>query len=165
MPDGIWLGSPNWMSACFSWQTLFDLADRHVVSIVLFLTRQKEPFAMAKKPSKKSTPKKSQATKKPARRYKATPESMGDRQHLIDVIQSGTGCTAAAARETMSALLGTITTSLKKNQRVQLAGFGTFAVSNRAARKGVNPRTGEAIKIKASKSVRFKAGRTLKNSV
>lgn len=120
---------------------------------------------MVKKPSKKSTPKKSQATKKPARRYKATPEGMKDRQHLIDVIQSGTGCTAAAARETLIALLGTITTSLKKNQRVQLVGFGTFTVSKRAAHKGVNPRTGEAIKIKASKSVRFKAGQTLKNSV
>ncbi len=120
---------------------------------------------MAKKPSKKSAQKKSQATKKPARRYKATPEGTKDRQHLINVIQSGTGCTAVAARETMIALLGTITTSLKKNQRVQLAGFGTFTVSKRAARKGVNPRTGEAIKIKASKSVRFKAGRTLKNSV
>ncbi len=120
---------------------------------------------MATKPSKKSTPKKSQATKKSARRYKATPEGMKDRQHLIDVIQSGTGCTAVAARETMIALLGTITTSLKKNQRVQLAGFGTFTVAKRGARKGRNPRTGEAIKIKASKTVRFKAGRTLKNSV
>jgi len=120
---------------------------------------------MARKPSKKSTPKKSQSTKKSARRYKATPEGMKDRQHLIDVIQSGTGCTGVAAQETMIAVLGTITTSLKKNQRVQLAGFGTFTVTKRAARKGVNPRTGEAIRIKASKPVRFKAGRTLKNSV
>ena len=120
---------------------------------------------MAMKPSKKSTPKKSQATRKPARRHRATPEGMNDRQHLIDVIQSGTGCTAVAARKTMIALLGTITTSLKKNQRVQLAGFGTFTVAKRGARRGRNPRTGEAIKIKASKSVRFKAGRTLKNSV
>jgi len=120
---------------------------------------------MARKPSKKSTPKQSQANKKSARRYKATPEGMKDRQHLIDVIQSGTGCTGVAARETMIAILGTITTSLKKNQRVQLAGFGTFTVTKRAARKGVNPRTGEAIRIKASKPVRFKAGRTLKNSV
>ncbi len=120
---------------------------------------------MARKPSKKSTAKKSKTTKKSARRYKATPEGMKDRQHLIDVIQSGTGCTGVAARETMIAILGTITTSLKKNQRVQLAGFGTFTVTKRAARKGVNPRTGEAIRIKASKPVRFKAGRTLKNSV
>ena len=118
-----------------------------------------------KSTSKKSTSKKSPATRKPASRNKATPEGVKDRQHLIDVIQSGTGCTGVAARETMIALLGTISTSLKKNRRVQLAGFGTFTVSKRAARKGVNPRTGEAIKIKASKSVRFKAGRTLKNSV
>ncbi len=104
-------------------------------------------------------------TKKPARRYKATPAGTKDRQHLIDIIKSGTGCTAVAARETMIAFLGTISTSLKKNQRFQLAGFGTFRVVKRAARRGVNPRTGEAIKIKASKSVRFKAGRTLKNWV
>ncbi len=109
---------------------------------------------MAKKPSKK-----------PARHYKATPDGTSDRQHLIGVIQSGTGCTAAAARETLIGLLGTITASLKKNQRVKLAGFGTFMVSKRAARKGVNPQTGEAIRIKASKSVRFKVGRTLKDSV
>jgi len=120
---------------------------------------------MHKTTSKKAAPKKSQASKKSPRRYKATPGGMKDRQHLIDVIQSGTGCSAVAARETMTALLGTITASLKKNQRVQLAGFGTFTVSKRAARKGVNPRTGEAIKIKASKPVRFKVGRTLKNSV
>ena len=120
---------------------------------------------MAMKPSKKSTPKKSLATKKPARRFKATPKGMKDRQHLIDIIQSGTGSTAIAARETMVALLGTIATSLKKNQRVQLAGFGTFTVAKRGARKGLNPRTGEAIKIKATKTVRFKAGRTLKKSI
>ncbi len=120
---------------------------------------------MVMKPSKKPTPKKTQAAKKSARRYKATPDGMKDRQHLIDVIQSGTGCTGIAARETMVALLGTITTSLKKNQRVQLAGFGTFTVAKRGARKGRNPRTGEAIKIRASKTVRFKAGRTLKGSV
>ncbi len=120
---------------------------------------------MAMKPSKKSTPKKSQATKKSARRYRATPEGMKDRQHLIDVIQSGTGCTGVAARKTMVALLGTVATSLKKNRRVQLAGFGTFTVAKRAARKGRNPRTGETIKIKASKTVRFKAGRSLKGSV
>jgi DNA-binding protein HU-beta len=111
----------------------------HIVSVALIFTRQKGPFSMAMKPSKKSTPKKSQATKKSARRYKATPEGMKDRQHLIDVIQSGTGCTGVAARETMVALLGSIATSLKKNQRVQLAGFGTFTVAKRAARKGRKP--------------------------
>jgi DNA-binding protein HU-beta len=120
---------------------------------------------MAKKPSKKPAAKESQRTKKPTRRYKATPDGVRDRQHLIEVIQAGTGCTAAAARKTMAGLLGTITASLKKNQRVQLAGFGTFIVTKRGARKGINPRTGAAIRIKASRSVRFKVGRTLKNSV
>lgn len=120
----------------------------------------------AKKPAaKKPSAAKSQAAKKPAPRYKATPEGVSDRQHLTDLIQSGTGCTASAAKETLSALIGTITASIKKNQRVQLVGFGSFSVSKRAARKGVNPQTGAAIKIKASKSVRFKAGQSLKNSI
>lgn len=117
---------------------------------------------MAKKPAKKTAAAKSRAAKAPT--PKATPNGKNDRQHLIGVIQAGTGCTGVAARNTMNALLGTIATSLK-NQRVQLPGFGSFVVTKRAARKGVNPRTGEAIKIKASKSVRFKAGQPLKNSV
>jgi DNA-binding protein HU-beta len=120
---------------------------------------------MARKPTKKRARKKSQASKKPARRYKATPEGVRDRQHLIGVIQSETGCTATAAQKTLTALLGTITTSLRKNKRFQLAGFGTFVVSKRAARKGVNPQTGKAMRIGASRSVRLTAGRTLKNSV
>ena len=164
MSGGIQLPKPD-VGARFSRQTPFDLSNSYVVSVVLILSRLKESFPMAKKPSKKSSPKNPPAVKRPARRYKATPEGFSDRQHLIDLIQVRTGCTAAAARETMTALLGTITSSLKKNHRVQLAGFGAFRVSKRAARKGVNPRTGEAIRIKASKSVRFKAGRTLKNSV
>ena len=65
----------------------------------------------------------------------------------------------------MNALLGTITSSLKKNRKVKLVGFGTFRVAKRAARAGRNPGTGEAIRLKASKSVRFKAGQTLKRSI
>ena len=61
---------------------------------------------MAMKPSKISTPKQSQATMKLVRRYKATPGGMKDRQHLIDVVPSGTGCSAIAARETVIVLLG-----------------------------------------------------------
>jgi DNA-binding protein HU-beta len=124
---------------------------------------QKEALSMAKKPTKKSAAAKSRAAKAPT--PKATPNGKNDRQHLIGVIQAGTGCTGVAARNTMNALLGTIATSLKKNQRVQLPGFGSFVVTKRAARKGVNPRTGEAIKIKASKSVRCKAGQPLKSAV
>ena len=62
-------------------------------------------------------------------------------------------------------IMSTITKELRKNQKFALTGFGTFAVSKRGARKGRNPRTGEAIKIKASKSVRFKAGATLKSAL
>ena len=55
--------------------------------------------------------------------------------------------------------------TLKKEGRLALAGFGTFVVSKRKARKGRNPRTGETIKIKASKVVRFKAGKALKEKL
>lgn len=120
---------------------------------------------MAKNTKKKTTKSKTASASKPAKSYKATPEAINDRKHLNNVIQAGTGCTAKAAKETMDALIGTITSSLKKNKKVQLVGFGTFSVTKRAARKGRNPFTGEAIRIKASKSVRFKAGQSLKRSM
>lgn len=120
---------------------------------------------MAKKAVKAPAQAKTAATKKTTKVYKATPAGVSDRQHLNSIVQAGTGCTAKAAKETMDALIGTITSSLKKNEKVQLVGFGSFAVAKRPARKGRNPFTGEAIKIKASKAVRFKAGQTLKNSM
>ncbi len=116
---------------------------------------------MAKKPAKKSATAKS----KPVKRYKATPAGTTDRQHLTSVIQSETGCSAKAAKATLDSLIGTISASLKKNQRVQLVGFGTYFVAKRPARKGRTPQTGEAMRIKASKSVRFRAGQGLKNSI
>lgn len=115
--------------------------------------------------AKKATKAKTAPAKKPAKRYKATPEGVNDRQHLNNIVQAGTGCTAKAAKETMDAIIGTVTSSLKKNQKVQLVGFGSFTVTKRPARKGRNPFTGEAIRIKASKAVRFKAGQSLKRSV
>ncbi len=105
------------------------------------------------------------ATKARAKRYTATPSGTSDREHLIGLIQSTTGCSAQGARETLNSLLGTIGASLKKNQKVQLTGFGSFVVSKRRARKARNPRTGEAIRVKASKSVRFRPGQTLKRSL
>lgn len=120
---------------------------------------------MAKKTVKAPAKAKTASENKPTKAYKATPAGVSDRQHLNSIIQAGTGCTAKAAKETMDALIGTITSSLKKNEKVQLVGFGSFSVAKRAARKGRNPFTGEAIKIKASKSVRFKAGQSLKRSV
>ncbi len=105
------------------------------------------------------------AAKKRARRYAATPSGTSDRHHLIGLIQSTTGCSAQAAREALNGVLGTIAASLKKNQKVQLTGFGAFVVTKRGARKARNPQTGEAIRVKASKSVRFRPGQTLKRSL
>jgi DNA-binding protein HU-beta len=120
---------------------------------------------MAKKPAKKPAKSKTVPAAKPAKRYKATPEDVSDRQHLINVIQAGAGCTAKAAKETMDDLIETITASLKKNQKLQLVGFGSFTVTKWGARKGRNPQTGETNRIKASKSVRFKNGQALKRAL
>ena len=68
----------------------------------------------------------------------------------------------ASAERALSAVIEGIESGLKKDGMVQLIGFGTFKVKSRAARMGRNPKTGEAIKIKASKTVGFKAGAELK---
>jgi DNA-binding protein HU-beta len=83
----------------------------------------------------------------------------------MSVIQAGTGSTKKAAKETLDALLSTVTLSLKRNKKFQIVGFGTYTVVRRPARRGRNPRTGEAIRVKASKTVRFKAGTKLKGSI
>ena len=103
--------------------------------------------------------------KKPAKRYRATPPGTRDRAHLIALIRSTAGCTSRVAKETLDGVLGTIGASLRKNQKVQLTGFGSFVVVRRGARKARNPRTGEAIRVKASRSVRFRPGQTLKRSL
>ena len=105
------------------------------------------------------------ATKARAKRYTAKPSGTSDRKHLIGLIQNTTGCSAQRAKETLNSLLGTIGASLKKNQKVKLVGFGSFVVIKRRARKGRDPRTGEAIRVKASKSVRFRPGQPLKRSL
>jgi DNA-binding protein HU-beta len=72
--------------------------------------------------------------------------------------------TKAAAERAINAVLAGITTGIKRDGMVQLIGFGTFAIKSRAARKGINPKTKEPIKIKASKTVGFKAGAALKDT-
>ncbi len=85
---------------------------------------------------------------------------------LVEKIAKDTGSSKAAAAEAVNSFLGNITKELKKkNGKVTLVGFGTFTKVRRKARKGRNPQTGEAIKIKASNSVRFKPGKTLKDSI
>jgi DNA-binding protein HU-beta len=86
------------------------------------------------------------------------------KQILVDAVKK-TGATSSAANEAVEAMVAAIGRELKKNQRFSLAGFGSFAVSRRGARMGRNPRTGEPIKIKASKGVRFKAGTKLRASL
>lgn len=71
-------------------------------------------------------------------------------------------CSKAEAERAINAVLNAIKSGVKKDKLVQLIGFGTFKVAKRAARKGVNPRTGEPLKIPASKTVKFKPGAGLK---
>jgi DNA-binding protein HU-beta len=84
---------------------------------------------------------------------------------LVESVAKDLKETKAAADRAINAVLGNIEKGLKKDKKVQLVGFGTFEVRKRKARKGRNPRTGEAITIKAGKTVGFKAGQALKDSV
>ena len=84
---------------------------------------------------------------------------------LISTIASSTGLTKKAAEQAASAFLAAVTGSLAKGEKVQLPGFGTFEVRERAARTARNPQTGEAVEVAASKAVGFKAGKALKDAV
>ena len=67
------------------------------------------------------------------------------------------------AEAALKAFIDVVSEELKKGEKVQLVGFGTFEVSERAAREGRNPQTGETMEIKASKTPKFKAGKALKD--
>jgi DNA-binding protein HU-beta len=84
---------------------------------------------------------------------------------LIAIVAKKGGLSKAGAEKAIKAVLDGVTGALAKNDKVTLVGFGTFEVAKRAARTGVNPRTRQPIKIKASKAIRFKAGKALKGSV
>jgi DNA-binding protein HU-beta len=84
---------------------------------------------------------------------------------LIDKMADSAGISKNTASKALSALVSGITGALRKGQRVSLVGFGTFVVSRRKARMGRNPRTGEAIKIAATKVPRFSAGKTFKTAI
>ena len=81
---------------------------------------------------------------------------------LIDSIAEKTGSTKADAGKALSAVIESISEALEKGEEVNLTGFGSFVVKQRAARKGRNVKTGEAIDIKASKAPGFKASKNLK---
>ena len=90
-----------------------------------------------------------------------------NKAELVESIQRNLGkdATKRSAEDALSAVLTSIAKGVKKDTKVQLIGFGTFEVKKRAARMGRNPKTGESMKIKASKTVGFKASSTLKGSL
>jgi DNA-binding protein HU-beta len=88
-----------------------------------------------------------------------------NKQELIDAIAKSADISKAAAGRALDGATTAIKASLKKGQMVTLVGFGTFYIGKRSARTGRNPRTGAAIKIKAAKVPKFRAGKELKDSV
>jgi len=84
---------------------------------------------------------------------------------LIAAVAESTGLPKAKAAEVVEAVFSSIEDALKKEHEVRLVGFGTFVTTKRKATTGRNPRSGEEIKIPASTSVRFKAGKGLKDAV
>lgn len=88
-----------------------------------------------------------------------------NKSELIEQIAASINLPKTTAAQALDATLEAITASLRKGDPVALVGFGTFAVSKRAARTGRNPRTGAEIKIKAAKVPKFRAGKGLKDAV
>ena len=85
---------------------------------------------------------------------------------LAEAVQTKAGLeTKKAALDAVEAVFNTINDSLYKREEVAIAGFGAFKVADRAARMGVNPKTGEKIQIKATTVPKFKAGKALKEAV
>ena len=90
-----------------------------------------------------------------------------NKAELVSSVQKNLGkdVSKAAAEKAVNAVVESIAGSLRKGKNVQLIGFGTFKVVHRKARLGVNPKTGEKIKIKASKAVKFAVGKDLKSKL
>lgn len=88
-----------------------------------------------------------------------------NKSDLIDQIAQSADLSKAAAGRALDATIAAVKVALKKGGMVSLVGFGTFYVGERAARSGRNPRTGAALKIKAAKVPKFRAGKGLKDAV
>ena len=84
---------------------------------------------------------------------------------IASTLQQSIGCTGVAANEAAADLIGSIIREMKKEGGFTLPSFGTFTVRKTKARKALNPRTGEPVKVKAGKTVRFKASPNLKKAV
>ncbi len=88
-----------------------------------------------------------------------------NKSQFVEAIAKQTGLSKTDAAKAVNAYADVVKAALKKNDKVQLVGFGTFSVSKRAARDGRNPITGEKIKIKAANVPKFKAGAALKDAL
>ncbi len=88
-----------------------------------------------------------------------------NKAELIDAMAADAGISKAAAKKALDSFTGNVSGALAKGNRVSLVGFGSFAISKRAAREGRNPQTGAAIKIAAKNVVKFKAGAELSGKV
>ena len=88
-----------------------------------------------------------------------------NKAELVAAIAEKTELSKKDAEKTLKAFVDVVTDELKKGEKIQLVGFGTFEVSERAAREGRNPQTKQTIKIPASKAPKFKAGKALKDAL
>lgn len=88
-----------------------------------------------------------------------------NKAELVDAIASDAGLSKADAKKALEGFTNAITGALKTGDRISLVGFGSFSISNRAARTGRNPQTGKEIQIAAKNVVRFKAGSDLSTKV
>ena len=88
-----------------------------------------------------------------------------NKTELIAAMAEKTGVSKKDTEATLKAFVEVVSGALKKDDKVQIVGFGTFEVAKRAAREGRNPQTGKSMKIKASKSPKFKAGKALKDAL
>ena len=88
-----------------------------------------------------------------------------NKTELVAAVAEQADISKKDAEKVLKAFVDVVTEEMKKGEKVQLVGFGTFEVSERAAREGRNPRTGETMEIAASKAPKFKAGKALKDAV
>ena len=88
-----------------------------------------------------------------------------NKTELITAIAESADISKKDTEKALKAIVDVVTEELKKGEKVQLVGFGTFEVSERAAREGRNPQTGKTMKIEACKAPKFKAGKALKDAI
>ena len=88
-----------------------------------------------------------------------------NKNELVTSMAEKTGMKKTEVEKVLKAFTDTVAEELKKGEKIQLVGFGTFEVSERSAREGRNPRTGETMTIAATKAPKFKAGKALKDAI